>query len=349
MKESRLQKQLKLREVAVSTGIDQALISKFESGGRLPTEDQLLTFAGVYSLDAKEVRTAWLAEKILGIIQYEPGAAEVLAIAESRIGRLRSDRSPGMPSLPLELLLKLEAIDALKAEWQQRKPSDFARLENIRRPFHLEFTFDSNRIEGNVLTLEETGLVVNEGLTISGASLREHLEALNHAEAVDLITGWANRQEDLSKRTLLQLHALILRNTDRENAGKFRNVPVKISNSKHEPPPPDVLDKLMDGLFIHYLQQKNFLHPVVMAADMHVRLSGIHPFNDGNGQVARLVMNFVLLGNGYTVANLKGDDASRSAYFLALERALVDKEPEAFYHLIADTLEASLQAHLSKV
>ncbi len=347
LKDSRQNLGLKMKEVAATTGIDQALISKFENGSRLPTEEQLIALASAYRLGIKELRVFWLAEKVLSVIQYETAAPEILMVAESRVEYLRSNRALEVPSLPPSLLEKLETIDRLRDEWQSKKPLNTTQLEKMRSFFNIEYTYESNRIEGNTLTLQETSLVVNEGLTISGKTMREHLEAVNHAEAVDFVIELANNKEDLNKRTLLDLHALILKTIDRDNAGRFRSVPVRISGSEHEPPQPFMLEKLMEEYIIHYRHQLGVMHPVILAAEMHERLVSIHPFIDGNGRTSRLVMNLILLRNGYTIANLKGDVKSRLAYYQALEKVQVGNEPEVFYQLVADAVESSLRAHLA--
>ncbi len=337
---------LKLREVASLSGIDAALLSKYENDSRLPAEEHLPLLASAYGLDAKLLRRFWLAEKIIRLVQFEPDVREVFEVAESRMEYLRSERALTLPPVPEAILELLGRIDALKAEWQSRKPMNATQLERMRQYFHTEYTYESNRIEGNTLTLQETALVVNEGLTISGKTMREHLEAVNHAEAVEFIVELAAKRADLNRRTLLELHGLILRGVDSDNAGRYRSVPVRIGGSRHEPPQPYLLDKLMEDYFIHYMQQRDVLHPVLLAADMHERLVSIHPFIDGNGRTARLVMNLILLRNGYTIANLKGDPASRLAYYQALEKVQVDNAPEVFHTLVAEAVETSLKAHI---
>lgn len=346
LKTTRQETDLKLRQICAISGIDAALLSKYENNGRLPPEEHLPELAMAYNLDIKLLRRYWLAEKIAHLVQYETDVQEILHVAESRVEYLRSERTFDMPALPETLRQKLTAIDALKAEWQSRKPMNPTQLERMRHYFHTEYTYESNRIEGNTLTLQETALVVNEGLTISGKTMREHLEAVNHAEAVEFIVDLAARRADLDRRTLLELHNLILRGVDSENAGRYRSVPVRIGGSRHEPPQPYLLDKLMEDYLIHYMQQRDVLHPLILAADMHERLVSIHPFIDGNGRTSRLVMNLILLRNGYTIANLKGDPASRLAYYQALEKVQADNVPEVFYTLVADAVEASLKAHI---
>lgn len=349
LKESRQARQLKMREVAANIGIDQALVSKIESGERLPTAEQIKALSELYQLDYQKLKIQWLAQKVLNIVQYESLALETLRVAESRVEYLRSSHALEVPVLASDLQEKLEAIDLLRDQWQSKIPLDATQLEKMKEYFNIEYTFESNRIEGNTLTLQETQLVVNEGLTINGKSMKEHLEAINHAEAVDFIIQLAGNQEDLTRRTLLELHSLILKSIDKNNAGRYRQVPVRVSGSRHEPPQPFLLNKMMEDYFIHYRQQKGALHPVILAAEMHERLVSIHPFIDGNGRTARLVMNLLLLRKGYTVANLKGDEASRMAYYRALEKVQIDNEPEAFHHLVADAETVSLKAHLALI
>ncbi|AGA80053.1 Fic family protein [Echinicola vietnamensis] len=219
----------------------------------------------------------------------------------------------------------------------------------MKEYFNVAYTFESNRIEGNTLTLQETHLVINEGITIGGKSMREHLEAINHAEAVAYLEELVGKKGDIYNRTLLELHYLILKGIDRENAGRYRSVPVRIAGSKHVPPQPYLVDKMMEDYFTHYQAQRKILHPVILAAEMHERLVSIHPFVDGNGRTSRLIMNLVLVGNGYTIANLKGDQASRLSYYRALEAVQVHNDPAPFYHLVADAVLDSLEQHLEMV
>ncbi|MCF8245652.1 MAG: Fic family protein [Saprospiraceae bacterium] len=350
LKEGRIEKNLKHKDVVAATGIDQSLLSKYENGSRLPTESHIMLLANVYGLNIKQLRVFWVYEKFIGMAkQYEIPMSEIMYVAEGRAEFLYGERALEVPPIPTELEAKLAIIDELKDKWQAAKPLNNEQLRKLMEYFNIEYTYESNRIEGNTLSLQETSLVVNQGLTIGSKSMREHLEAINHAEAAEFIGELATQQDDVTKRTLLELHGLILKSIDRENAGRWRSVPVRISGSQHAPPEPYMLDKMMEDYFIHYSRQKGRMHPVILAAEMHERLVSIHPFIDGNGRTSRLVMNLVLLRNGYTIANLKGDNASRLAYYQALEKVQVDNEPEAFYHLVANAVETSLRAHLALV
>ncbi len=335
-----------IRKVALLTQIDPALISKFEKGVRLPSEDNLRVLAEVLQFDLMELHKLWVAEKVYQLLEDEADAPEILSLAESRVAYLTSKQALQIDKLEPEILKKLQKINRLKDVWNAKKPLNATQLRKMKEFFHLSYTFESNRIEGNTLTLQETHLVVNEGITIGGKSMREHLEAINHAEAIAYMEQLVSGDVVFTSRVLHELHYLILKGIDRENAGKYRSVPVRISGSTHEPPQPYMLEKLMEDYFMHYSTQKKFLHPVILAAEMHERLVSIHPFIDGNGRTSRLVMNLILLANGYTIANLKGDLQSRLAYYSALEAVQVANNPNVFYHLVADHGLDSLQRHL---
>lgn len=154
------------------------------------------------------------------------------------------------------------------------------------------------------------------------------------------------RKIDFSEHVLKQIHQLILKGIDARNAGVYRSVPVRISGSKHIPPEPYMINKMMEDYFHFYKLKKIILHPVILAAEMHVRLVSIHPFIDGNGRTSRLVMNLILLLNGYTIVNLKGDLPSRQRYYKALESVQVNHESEDFYSLITEFAKDSLKQHI---
>lgn len=340
---------LSVKDLSIKSGIDAALISKFENGKRMPTLENLTVLGQILSIPLEELKKIWLADKIYRILEHEDDAEGILALAESRVQYLTGSKAFNMPDLSFGVQEKLAALDMLQKDWAAKRPLSGTHLEKIKEYFHVAYTFESNRIEGNTLTLQETHLVVNEGLTIGGKSMREHLEAVNHAEAALFLEELVQNKDDLTERIVMELHYLILKGIDRENAGRYRSVPVRISGSSHLPPQPYLLVKLMEDYFHHYNQQKEAIHPVILAAEMHERLATIHPFIDGNGRTSRLVMNLVLLQNGYTIANLKGDNASRIAYYKALEKVQVHNDPESFYHLVIDAAKESLEQHLEMV
>ena len=244
----------------------------------------------------------------------------------------------------------LQECDALKARLSALRPLPVEALKKIEGAFAIEYTYESNRIEGNTLTLQETELVVNEGVTIAGKSMREHLEAINHAEAIDYIKDFARSSTEISERTIKEIHALILHGIDRENAGRYRTVPVMISGSTHTPPQPYLIAPQMEAVMSRFAEMEaQAVHPVLVAAYLHDELVRIHPFIDGNGRTSRLLMNLYLLRNGYTLVNLKGSDEAKIGYYKALEQSHVEQHPDAFQRLVIGAEIASLRRYLSIV
>ena len=242
-----------------------------------------------------------------------------------------------------DLLLR---IDAMKTRLDACRP---LIGEQVQLALDIEYTFESNRIEGNTLTLRETDLVVNKGLTVSGKSMREHLEAINHYEAILYIRDLTSRNAMLDEREIRNIHALVLRGIDRDNAGRYRSVPVMISGSRHVPPQPWAVPKLMEDYGLWLAAESLSLHPVLRAAEAHERLVTIHPFIDGNGRTARLVMNLILLANGYAIANIPGDTENGRAYYDALEKGNVDGRRADFLYLIAGYSLSSLRTLLERL
>lgn len=340
---------LKLRELGALVNIDQTLVSRFERGERLPTANQLEQIADQLHLNFDDLMVTWMAEKVMNIIEFAPRASEVLMVAESRVEYLQQGKNEDDLVISDKVLTRLKEVDDLKRRWQKSHPLNQTQLRKMVEYFDLNYTYESNRIEGNTLTLQETALVMNEGLTIGGKSMREHLEVINHAEAIEFVRALIDSKERLTKRTVLQIHQLVLKEIDKQNAGIYRKVPVKIGGSSHEPPQPFLLDKLMEDFFHHLRRFENQLHPVILAAEMHERLVSIHPFIDGNGRTGRLLMNFILLSSGFTRANIKGDGLSRLTYYQALEDVQIHNNPEPFYLLVIDEVRRSLEEHLELV
>ena len=214
----------------------------------------------------------------------------------------------------------LKEVDVQKEQLSALRPLPEEALKKIQDALDIEYTYESNRIEGNTLTLQETALVVNEGVTISGKSMREHLEAINHAEAISYIKDIAKQDIEIRERTIKEIHALILHGIDRENAGRYRTVPVMISGSTHMPPQPYLIEKQMEDFILRFKQMEaEKVHPVLIAAYLHDELVRIHPFIDGNGRTSRLLMNLYLLRHGYVIITLKGSNDAKVNYYKALE------------------------------
>lgn len=240
----------------------------------------------------------------------------------------------------------LTETDSLKSGLQQYR---HLQSDKVSKAFELEYTYESNRIEGNTLTLQETALVVEKGLTIGGKTLQEHLEAINHTHALDYVKELVQDKTAFTETILLNIHKLILQSIDNTHAGHYRKVQVLISGAKHIPPQPYLVPKQMEDFFIWYNENKDSLHPVLLSAELHERLVTIHPFIDGNGRTSRLLMNLVLLQHGYPIAILKGDTQSRLQYYAALETAQTANNKQPFLELIAANVKDTLQRVLKVV
>lgn len=247
-----------------------------------------------------------------------------------------------------DINVMLKEVDVQKEQLSALRPLPEEALKKIQDALDIEYTYESNRIEGNTLTLQETALVVNEGVTISGKSMREHLEAINHAEAISYIKDIAKQDIEISERTIKEIHALILHGIDRENAGRYRTVPVMISGSTHMPPQPYLIEKQLEYFILRFKQMEaEKVHPVLIAAYLHDELVRIHPFIDGNGRTSRLLMNLYLLRHGYVIITLKGSNDAKVNYYKALEKSHTEQLPEDFQKLVIEAEIAALRKYLS--
>jgi len=249
-----------------------------------------------------------------------------------------------------ELKNTLAQADTIKERLQKARPFDIEALNKIKAAFEIEYTYESNKIEGNTLTLQETALVINEGVTIGGKSMREHLEAINHSQAVEFIKGIAGADIDITERIIREIHAIILHGINKENAGKYRNVPVMIVGSRHLPPQPYLIPPQMENFMFEYKQMETAgTHPIIIAAYLHNELVKIHPFIDGNGRTSRLLMNLYLISKGYTITSLKADNEAKQAYYTVLEQSHTEGNREPFYLLVANAVMQSLEKYLNIV
>lgn len=340
IKNARKTKGMRSRELASLLDVDQSLISKFENGKRFPTKTQLIQLSNILSIDSDELMKEWLTQKVLEDVKQYSFAGEVLTMVQEELASYYPERK----FADLSIEKTLNDIDTLKKELDQIRAFENHR---ITEALEVEYTFESNRIEGNTLTLRETDLVINKGLTVSGKSMQEHLEAINHGEAIHYVKDLISRNTVITSRELLGVHHLILRGINQDEAGRYRRIQVMIQGSSHMPPPPYLVEKQMEDYFIWYERNRSNLHPVVLAAEMHERLVTIHPFIDGNGRTARLIMNMILLQNGFVIANIKGDNTSRYNYYEALDEVQTSGNKDSFIRFIAEIERQSLERYLS--
>ncbi len=235
-------------------------------------------------------------------------------------------------------------IDQKKAELDQFRPLPRELISNLEEWFRVELTYTSNALEGNTLTRQETLLVVEKGITVGGKTLQEHLEATNHDEALDCIHKIAQKKTKMiSLSDLFQIHQTILKGIDDDNAGRYRSMTARLAGSRVVLPNPRKVPDLMDE-FMDWLQKSSKIHPAKQAAEAHYRLVTIHPFVDGNGRSARLLMNLILIINGYPPAIIRKQD--RLVYLNTLEKAQLGGPLEDYHQFIAKCIERSLDIYL---
>ena len=219
------------------------------------------------------------------------------------------------------LIEKLARIDTLHSKLSTMRPLNAGELKQLREQFMVENTYNSNAIEGNTLTLLETALVLQEGLTIAEKSLRAHLEAIGHRDAFFYMVGLAEAARPLTEQTIKEIHALVLMD-DAENRGVYRKVPVIITGANHTPPQPYLIEPQMQSLLSDYEELQAGKHPVEAVSEFHLRFEGVHPFIDGNGRTGRLVLNLELMKAGLLPVSIKFADRRKyydcfDSYFAA--------------------------------
>lgn len=238
--------------------------------------------------------------------------------------------------------MTFHAVDTLKTILDQHRPLDPAIVRNLREDLIVRWTYHSNAIEGNTLTLRETKVAL-EGITIGGKSLREHLEAVNHRDAILLLEDLVQKTEPLTEWTIKCLHQLIIKGIDDDNAGRYRTINVRIAGASHLPPDQVRVPELMERFIAWYQEEAPSLHPVERAARVHSDFVKIHPFVDGNGRTSRLLMNMELMKAGYPAAVLPVE--KRLAYYEALDQDHAQNIRRPFLELISEVVQESFRPY----
>ncbi|MBI2638837.1 Fic family protein [Candidatus Peregrinibacteria bacterium] len=245
-----------------------------------------------------------------------------------------------LSSVPLKRLEeKRKRLNALR-------PLPASAVRKLREHFEVEMTYNSNAIEGNSLTLRETFLVLSEGITIKGKPLKDHLEATNHKEALDYLYDLVDHEKNISfsEHLIKSFHQLVTHNIEKEWAGRYRNAPVRITGTTHQPPNALQVPHLMQNLIHWVSQNQKRLHVVELAAILHHQFVHIHPFFDGNGRTARLIMNVLLLQKGFPLAIILKNDRRR--YYRVLQEAdLGNFKP--LVEFVTKAVERSLDIYLN--
>ena len=225
-----------------------------------------------------------------------------------------------------------DKVDELNNKLNSKRPFSKETLKSLRNSINLEWTYNSNGIEGNTLTLRETQIVL-EGITVGGKTLREHLEAINHEKAIEYIEDLVKEKNPVTEWNIKNIHQLVLKEIDDKNAGKYRSENVAIMGATHTPPDHLIVPELMEKLILNY-QKWNKYHPIIKAALIHGELVKIHPFIDGNGRTSRLVMNLSLMNSGYLPVIIKKEN--RLEYYNALDKAHTTGDYTDFVKLVTN-------------
>ena len=234
----------------------------------------------------------------------------------------------------------LSQIDRKKRELDGKRPLTEGELTRLNEEFTVEYTYNSNAIEGNTLTLRETDLVLR-GLTIDQKPLKDHMEAVGHKEAFDFVTELVKEKCEINERVIKQIHYLVLADK-KDDRGVYRRLPVRIMGAAHEPVQPYLIVPKMEELLRNYLASEE--HIVTKLARFHIEFEGIHPFIDGNGRTGRLLVNLELMKAGYPPIDIKFTD--RIAYYNAFDEYHVKHNLKAMESLFAKYINERLDIYL---
>ena len=239
----------------------------------------------------------------------------------------------------------IKRIESKMDELIQLRPLPPSAVNKLRQQFEIEMTYNSNGIEGNRLTLKETYLVISEGITVKNKSLKDHLEAKDHYEALEFIMELVEHKkpQTVSEQLVKTLHQIVVRDIEKEWAGKYRNSNVMITGAKHKPPDAISVPSEMRDLIRWFGKNERELHAIELASLIHHKFVSIHPFFDGNGRVGRLLMNVILLREGYPISVVLKND--RKKYYDALSKA-DEGGYTSFVRMMAQSVERSLDIYL---
>ena len=236
----------------------------------------------------------------------------------------------------------LANLTDLKSRLDSHRPLPPEAVANLRENLLLRWTYHSNAIEGNTLSLKETKVVL-EGITVGGKTMTEHLEAINHRDAILFIEELVTEQQPITEYHIKSIQQLILRKIDDANAGVYRKINVTIAGAEHRPPEAIHVPSQMQAFITECNDAIANFHPVERAARIHADLVGIHPFVDGNGRTSRLVMNLELMKAGYPPAIITVEQ--RLAYYEALEATHVHQDYQPFLQLIYDCVAEAFEPY----
>lgn len=229
----------------------------------------------------------------------------------------------------------LQKADSYKEKISAARPLEKEELKSLDNYFRIGFTYSSNALEGNTLTISETKILLEDGITVGGKPLKDCYEAVGHGDAYDFMLDLARQQDmTITEYTIKRLHQLFYQKVDADKAGRYRSIQVFISGTDYIPPSAEDVPQLMRHMVDQIRSSRTTLHPIELAAMAHKRLADIHPFVDGNGRTARLLMNLILVNAGYGVVSIPPIWRNDYINALSASRRLSDMEP--FSKLIAE-------------
>lgn len=285
-----------------------------------------------WGLSARRVRILCQENKIDGVIRK----GNLYMIPENAQkpadGRRKASRQA----------ISFERIEELKAELDTRRPLTQGELERLNEEFMIEFTYNSNAIEGNTLTLQETAMVL-EGITIDQKPFKDHLEAVGHKDAFLYVQDIVSKKIPLTEFVIKNIHSLVLMNKP-EDKGVYRRVPVRIMGALTEPVQPYMIEPKITELLAKNEKRKSKMNIIERIARFHLEFESIHPFIDGNGRTGRLLMNFELMQNGYPPINVKFTDRKR--YYEAFDSYSINQDTTPMTNLITEYVTERLEQYL---
>ena len=284
--------------------------------------------AAKWNISDRRIRVLCSEGKIPGAYQEGRGWKIPIDAEKPADGRFKSKESI------------LAQIERKKAELDGRRPLTEGEIERLNEEFTVEYTYNSNAIEGNTLTLRETDLVLR-GLTIDQKPLKDHMEAVGHKEAFDYVRELVKENAPLTESVIKQIHYLVLADK-KDDHGVYRRIPVRIMGAHHEPVQPYLIGPKMEQLLLDYAASE--AHIVTKLARFHIEFEGIHPFIDGNGRTGRLLVNLELMKAGYPPIDIKFTD--RVAYYDAFDAYHVRHDLSAMEGLFAGYINARLDTYL---
>lgn len=283
-----------------------------------------------WGISARRARILCAEGKVEGVVRK----GKLYMVPENAIKPLDGRRSKN--NVILEVDYKKEKLAAMR-------PLTAGELERLRDEFMIEFTYNSNAIEGNTLTLKETALAL-EGMTIDRKPLKDHLEAVGHRDAFLYVQDIANKYMPLSESIIKNIHALVLMNRP-EDKGVYRRIPVRIMGAFTQPVQPYLIESKMAELLATDNERKGVLHDIERVARFHLEFEGIHPFIDGNGRTGRLLMNLELIKCGYPPIDVKFADRKR--YYDAFDAYYKDGNACKMIDMIAEYVNERLGEYLA--